>query len=76
MRIPGHREQTIVALDLAFALLLDLKNADDPAGQDDARKCRCVMHDHNNYRIAVVGFGGRHEPPIVRISEPGKKRLR
>jgi hypothetical protein len=76
MRIPRHGEQAVVALGLAFALLLDLKNADDAASEDNAREGRGVVHDHDIDRVAVVGLGRRHEPPIVRIGEARQQRLR
>jgi hypothetical protein len=37
MRILGHREQAVVALGLVFAVLLDLKNADDTAYKQAVR---------------------------------------
>ena len=43
VRAPGHSEQAVVPLGIPFALLLDLKNADDAAGQHDARESRRIV---------------------------------
>jgi hypothetical protein len=69
MRIPGHSEQAVVAFGFAFALLLDLKNADDATSEDNARESRGVVHDHDIDRVSVIGPGRRDKPPIVRIRE-------
>jgi hypothetical protein len=62
MLIARHSEQAVGALGLALALLLDLKNADDAASEDDAREGRGVMHDHDIDRVSVVGLSRGHEP--------------
>lgn len=61
MRIPGHVKQPVVALGLAFALLLDLKNADHAASKENARRGRGVVHDHDIDRVFVVGLGRGYE---------------
>src|SRR5581483_865554 len=76
VRISRHRKEAVIAFGLALALLLDLKNADYTASEDNARKGRGIVHDHDIDRIAVVSLGRRYEPPIVRISEARKQRLR
>ena len=75
MRAPRHGKQTVVALGFAFALLLDLENADDAAGDDKARECRRVMDHHDVERVAVIGFGRGHEAPIVGIGQAGQQRF-
>ena len=75
MRPPRHGKQTVVPLGFVFAFLLDLKNADDPAGHDKARKGRRVMNHHDVERIAVIGFGRWHKAPVVGIGQPGQERL-
>ena len=73
MRAPRHGEQTIIPLWFAFALLLDLENTDDTARDDKAGKSCRVMDHHDVERVAVISLGRRHEPPIMRIGQPGKK---
>ena len=47
----------IVALGFVPSLLLDLKNADDEAGQEDAPGRSQPLHDHDIDRISVIGLG-------------------
>jgi hypothetical protein len=75
MGAPGHGKQTVIPLGVAFVLLLDLENADDAAGHDKAREGRRIMNHHDVERVAVIGFGRRHEPPIMRIRQPGEERF-
>src|ERR1700733_2629025 len=76
MRISWHGEQAVIALGLALVLLLDLKNANDAASEDNAREGRGVVHDHDIDRVAVIGLGRGHEPPVVRIGKTRQQRLR
>ena len=55
MRAPGYCEQAVVPLSLAFAFLLDLKNADDTTGQHDARESRRIVDHHDVEWIAIIG---------------------
>ena len=68
MRAAGYCEQAVVPLGLHFALLLDLKNADDTAGQHDARESRRIVNHHDVERIAVIGFGRWREASVMGIS--------
>jgi hypothetical protein len=67
MRAPRHGKQTVVALGFAFALLLDLEDADDAASDNQAREGRRIMDHHDVERVAVIGFGRGHEAPVVGI---------
>ena len=75
MRAPRHGKQPVVALGFLFALLLDLKDADDAAGNDEARESRGVMDHHDVERVAVIGLRRRHEAPVMRISQAGQQRF-
>ena len=75
MRAAGYCKQTVVPLGLTFTFLLDLKNADDAAGQHKARKSRRVVDDHDVERIAVIGFGRWDEAPVVGIGQAGEERF-
>jgi hypothetical protein len=67
VRAPGYCEKAVVSLGLPFALLLDLQNADDTAGQHDTRESRRIVDHHDVERIAVIGFGRWHEAPVMGI---------
>src|ERR1700684_2928551 len=75
MGLPRHCEQPIVPFDLRLALLFNLQNADDAAGQNHAGKRRGVVDDHDIEGVAIVGPGGGDEAPIMRIGQPDEKRL-
>ena len=75
MRPPRDREQPVVTPGLTFALLLDLKNSDNAAGQDDARECRRVMDHHDVERIAVIGFRRWQEAPVMGIGQSSEERF-
>jgi hypothetical protein len=46
----------------SFALLFDLQNTDDAAGQDDARESRRIVDHHDVKGIAVIGSGQGTKP--------------
>jgi hypothetical protein len=57
----------------SFALLLDLTNSNNAAGQNDPRaSCRVVNH-HDVERVAVIGFRRWHEAPVMGIGQSGEE---
>src|SRR5437868_8443581 len=61
-----HRDQAVIAFHLACFFLLELDNADQQTIYQTTGKERVVSEDQNIQRIPVWGFGGGHEPEIVR----------
>src|SRR5207237_5116463 len=71
----GHGEDTIVALSLAAARLLDFENADRPAFQDYAGIVPGVVNDEHVERIAIRSLSRGNEAPVEGIAHAGHQWL-